>query len=75
MKSLGRVSNSFPLLFSPDGAGGQGSGFTGHGNKMEGGLGCAWPRSITRRLGGEGEERSRGIWLSDSRCGGVGGAL
>lgn len=38
---------------------------------MEGGLGCSWPRSIDRRPGGEGEVRSWGIWLLESRCGGV----
>lgn len=60
------------MLFSLAGAEGQGSGFTGDRNKMEGGLGCAWPLGIARRLGGEGEVRSWGIWLLESRCWGEG---
>jgi hypothetical protein len=38
---------------------------------MEGSLGCAWPRGIARRLGGEGEVRSWGIWLLESRWWGI----
>jgi hypothetical protein len=51
------------MLFSPAGAEGQGRGVIGAGNKLEGGLGCAGPCTIGRRLRGcEGKVRNLGIF-------------
>lgn len=41
LEALGRATNLLLMLFSPAGAEGQGSGFLGTGNKMEGDLGQA----------------------------------